>query len=396
MEELIKQYQTSFLEQVKKRPSGANLSDRVQAAFMAIPRNAYVPRYYTWENKTWHDVTQDNLKDHLGKLYEDRPLGLFIDDDGQSPSTISQPSFVLLMLDMLDIEPGHKVLELGAGSGWNAALMGHLVGETGSVYSLEIIPEIAQMGINSVQKQQLKNVHIMEGDAGAGYAPQAPYDRAIFTAGTYDLPHHFYDQLKDNSILLCVIKNAGGGDMLFLLRKRGDHFESIESMPCAFVPMTGQYEASEFNPIDLTELPGWPQLEQNEISRRPFWWGGKGRITSGWRTLGIRSFLSVVDPRFQTFDANPVAGQDPHYWFGLWDEAEQSLVVAQDDELVAYGNGAAEEQLMAHVHRWVDLGMPSSSSFDLSIYPAGADLTAGANQWIVRRAESQFLWTLPS
>ncbi len=69
---------------------------------------------------------------------------LYGEDDSNVLSTISQPSFVLRMLDMLQLRPGHRVFELGAGSGWNAALMGHLVGPEGQVFSLELIPEVAR------------------------------------------------------------------------------------------------------------------------------------------------------------------------------------------------------------------------------------------------------------
>ena len=85
-----------------------------------------------------------SLAEHIATLYANRPLILFGDDDENLPSTVSQPSFVLRMLDLLQLEAGGKVFELGAGSGWNAALMGHLVGPAGQVVSLEIIPELAQ------------------------------------------------------------------------------------------------------------------------------------------------------------------------------------------------------------------------------------------------------------
>ena len=79
-------------------------------------------------------------------------------------STISQPSLVLRMLDMLQIEPGQKVFELGAGSGWNAALLGQLVGSAGHVYSLEILPDIAHRAAAAIQSLAIGNVSIIEGD----------------------------------------------------------------------------------------------------------------------------------------------------------------------------------------------------------------------------------------
>ena len=88
----------------------------------------------------------------------------------------------------------------------------------------------------------IKNVKVIEGDGGEGYAAGAPYDRAIFTAGAYDLPHPFFEQIKEGGLFLVVIKNEGGGDTLFLLRKEHEYFESMDSMPCGFVQMRGKYQ----------------------------------------------------------------------------------------------------------------------------------------------------------
>ncbi|KAJ0070751.1 hypothetical protein DBB48_019130, partial [Bacillus altitudinis] len=116
-------------------------------------------------------------------------------------------------------------------------------------------------------------------------------DRAIFTAGAYDLPHHFFEQIKEGGLLLVVIKSEGGGDTLFLLRKVQEHFESLEGMPCGFVQMKGKYQLDSLKPIPHEALPGWPELAEELVHTRPFWWGGKGKWDFAWRTLGIRAFL---------------------------------------------------------------------------------------------------------
>ena len=299
------------------------------------------------------------------------------------------------MLDMLQIQPGHTIFELGAGSGWNAALMGQLVEAGGRVDSLEIIPDVARAAAATIESLGIHNVRIINADGGAGYAPGAPYDRAIFTAGTHDLPHHFYDQLKDGGLLLIVIKNAGGGDHLFLLRKHGAHFESVESLPCGFVQLTGKYQMEQFEPIVIDRLPEWTDLQHQEVARRRFWWGGKGKAGFRWQTMGIRSFLGITEPSFRAFKT----AKDPQHpreeqYFGLWDQAAHSLVVAQDDWLIAYGNTVAQERLLHNIRQWVDLGMPSAASFRLHVYPRTAHVVAGDKQWKVERNDSQFLWSL--
>ena len=395
MDLAIQKYQNQLLDQARRIHIQNPISQAVEKAYLATPRHAFVSRYREWGTKEWHEISTANLQEHLAMLYASRVLILFGDDDENIPSTISEPTFVLRMLDMLQLEPGQRVFELGAGSGWNAALIGNIVGPGGHVYSLEIIPELASHAAQTIEKLGIKTVSIIEGDGGDGYAPGAPYDRATFTAGTYDLPHHFYQQLKDNGLLLVVIKSEGGGDTLFILRKVEDHFESTTSMQCGFVQMTGKYHQDDLEPIELEIAAEWAALKEHEIARIPFWWGGNGKDSFIWRTLGIRSFLGITEPLFRAFKT--VKTKEMPYeeqYFGLWDKPGGSLVIARDDHLICYGSLTAKERLMQDINRWVQLGMPTASSLALRVYPSDFALSAGTNQWLIKRAESQFLWSL--
>jgi len=387
-------YRRQLLEQSQYIYYDTPISEATASAYLSTPRHLFVTSYREWGSKQWHRVHEENLQEHVAALYANRPLILFGEDDDNIPSTISQPSFVLRMLDLLRLSPGHKVFELGAGSGWNAALMARLVGPEGHVYSLEIISEVAKAAAATIETMGIRNVDIIAADGGEGYVAAAPYDRAIFTAGTYDLPRPFYGQMAEGGLLLAVIKNQGGGDNLFLLRRTTDHFASLESMPCGFVQLRGKYSIESLEPITVEALPEWSELRHQEVSRTPFWWGGKGKDGVVWRTLGIRSFLSITEPFFHAFktaktDRRP---REEHY-FGLWIPAEPSLVLARDDSLFAYGNAAARERLMQRVRQWVELGMPTAASLSLRVYPRDVPVTTGENEWLVTRKESKFLWS---
>jgi protein-L-isoaspartate(D-aspartate) O-methyltransferase len=394
----IEKYQKQLLEQTQKLYQETPISEATTQAYLATPRHNFVKRYREWGTKEWHEVNASSLAEHIQTLYANRPIILFGDDDQDVPSTISQPAFVLRMLDLLQLEPGHRVFELGAGSGWNAALMGHLVGSKGHVTSLEIIPELAQRAAETIESMGIANVHIVAGDGAEGYRDSAPYDRAIFTAGAFDLPHYFYEQLRDEGLLLVVIKNEGGGDNLFLLRKTGDHFESMDSQPCGFVQLRGRYQFENLEPAILEKaIPEWSELQSKEISKRRFWWGGKGKAGFMFTTFGIRSFLGITEPTFRAFKTEKTDQQAiEHHYFGLWDAENRSLVVAKDDLLITFGNTQAEERLLQRLRQWVEVGMPTASCLDLKVFPIEARLRAGDNQWLVRRRDSQFLWTLPA
>jgi protein-L-isoaspartate(D-aspartate) O-methyltransferase len=388
-------HQQLLLDQARQIYRQTPISDATAQAYLATPRHLFVRRYREWASKEWREVSEGNLQEHLATLYADRPLILFGEDDDNLLSTISQPSFVLRMLDLLQLQPGQTVFELGAGSAWNAALIGQLVGPSGCVHSLEIIPEVARTAAETIARLGISNVHVVTADGGEGYPAGAPYDRITFTAGTYDLSRPFYDQIREGGLLLVVIKNEGGGDHLFVLRKVQDHFESMHSMPCGFVQLTGKHKIDALDPIPLDALPEWSELQHRETGRRPFWWGGKGREGFVWQTMGIRSFLSVAEPLFRAFKiakSNKDA-KDQHY-FGLWDREQMSLVLARDDELISYGSAAATDRLLRMVHRWVDLGMPTAASFHLQAYRSDDAPKSRENQWLVKRSESQFLWSL--
>lgn len=396
-------YQQQLLERTQYIYRETPISEATQQAYLATPRHLFVKRYREWGIKEWQEVSQHNLDRHLATLYQDRPLILFGEDDADIPSTISQPSFVLRMLDMLQIQPGHTIFELGAGSGWNAALMGKLVGDRGHIHSLEIIPEVAQSAREIIAELDINNVSIITADGGEGYESGTQYDRAIFTAGTYDLPCHFYRQIEVGGLLLIVIKNQGGGDNLFLLKKTADCFESIDSMGCGFVQLKGKYQFDSLEPTYIEELPNWATLRHQEVfggasqneNRMPFWWGGKGKASFLGDTMGIRGFLSISEPSFRAFKMEKATDRSPEYqYFGLWQPEHNSLVIAKDDLLIAYGNKKALDRLLAKVREWVDLGMPSVASFALQIYPIDTPLKVEPDRWIVKRQDSQFLWSL--
>jgi protein-L-isoaspartate(D-aspartate) O-methyltransferase len=395
----IEKYQKQLLEQTLNIYRETPISEATQRAYLATPRHRFVPRYREWGTKEWHEVSAENLTEYAPTLYADRPLILHgnQEEDENVPSTISQPSFVLRMLDLLQIGPDHRVFELGTGSGWNAALIGQLVGPGGHVESLEIIPEVARTASNTIQSLGITNVHVVEGDGAAGYPDAAPFDRAIFTAGTFDLPRHFYQQIREEGLLLVVIKTPGGGDNLFLLRKVGDHFESIESMICGFVQLRGSYEFKDLEPALVENaVPEWNELSNQEVSRRRFWWGSKGKAAFVWATLGIRSFLGIVEPTFRAFKTarDDTGNKREHHYFGLWDAENHSLVIAKDDWLVAYGHPRAKDRLLERLRSWLELGMPTAACLDLKAYPVEARLEADDHQWIIRRKDSQFLWSL--
>jgi protein-L-isoaspartate(D-aspartate) O-methyltransferase len=207
-------YLQQRLQMVEQQIRRRGISDhRVLYAMEALPRHEFVPPSVR------------------GEAYDDRalPIGL-----GQ---TISQPYMVGLMLSLLEVEPDHKVLEVGAGSGYVAALLGMLGRE---VYALELVAELAEQAVHAIQRLELANVHIVAGDGSAGYPEAAPFDRIVVSAAAPAMPQPLVEQLVEGGRLLAPV----GGRAFQTCQvgtKHGGELRIRQSIDCVFVPLLGEH-----------------------------------------------------------------------------------------------------------------------------------------------------------
>ncbi len=162
------------------------------------------------------------------QAYEDYPLPIGF---GQ---TISQPFIVGLMTELLDPKKNHRVLEIGTGSGYQAAILSRLVRE---VYSIEIVPELARSAAETLSTLGFRNVTVREGDGYRGWPEKAPFDRIILTAAPPEIPHVLLDELKPAGVLVAPV--GVGVQSLVVVQKSADGKTTTRSvLPVMFVPMT--------------------------------------------------------------------------------------------------------------------------------------------------------------
>jgi protein-L-isoaspartate(D-aspartate) O-methyltransferase len=162
--------------------------------------------------------------------YEDHALPI---ECGQ---TISQPYVVAAMTEALALEPTHKVLEIGTGSGYQAAVLAHLAGEVVTIERYRTLAETAERRLRGLG---LNNVTVIVGDGALGAPEHAPFDRIIVTAAAPDIPQTLVDQLVDNGILVVPVGPMGGVQSLLRIRKKpkGEGLERQELMAVRFVPL---------------------------------------------------------------------------------------------------------------------------------------------------------------
>jgi len=161
--------------------------------------------------------------------YNDHPLPIGHDQ------TISQPYIVAFMTQGLQVEAHHRVLEIGTGSGYQAAVLGELAKD---VYTIEIIEPLAASARATLAGQGYRNVHVRHGNGFLGWPDHAPYDRIMVTAAPTEVPPALVDQLKVGGIMAIPVGSAT--QQLRILRKTLSGLETLETLPVRFVPMTGK------------------------------------------------------------------------------------------------------------------------------------------------------------
>lgn len=163
-------------------------------------------------------------------------------DDGPLPigygQTISQPYIVAVMTEKLEPRPGDRVLEIGTGSGYQAAVLAELVAE---VFTIEIVPPLGRAAAATLQRLGYTNVSVRVGDGYRGWPEAAPFDAIIVTCAPDDVPGPLVEQLKEGGRIIIPV-NAGLYQELILCRKRAGRLEREVIFPVRFVPMTGEAE----------------------------------------------------------------------------------------------------------------------------------------------------------
>jgi protein-L-isoaspartate(D-aspartate) O-methyltransferase len=188
------------------------------------------------ENVDRHLFVPKEVQD---SAYVDSPLPI---GEGQ---TISAPHMVGIMAECLELDKGQKVLEIGTGFGYHAAIIAKIVGENGRVYTVERIRSLAEQAKRNLEKAKVANiVNVIVGDGSKGLPKYAPYDRIFVACAAPDIPKPLIEQLKDNGILLVPV---GGRwyQTLFQCRKVGDKIKKIDMGGCVFVPLVGEYGVKE-------------------------------------------------------------------------------------------------------------------------------------------------------
>ncbi|MCZ7546461.1 MAG: methyltransferase, FxLD system [Anaerolineae bacterium] len=260
----------------------------VEAAFRDVPRHLFLPNV------------------PVEQVYRDEAI-VTQRIDGVPVSSSSQPAAMAIMLEQLGLRRGQRVLEIGAGTGYNAALMAHIVGEAGEVITVDIDPEIVDAARARLAAAGFGTVQVVCADGALGYPDRAPYDRIILTVGAWDIAPAWASQLKPDGRLLLPLWVRTAQKTVAFERANG-HLESVSVTDCSFMRLRGAFAGPEafvaFGPDNglILSADDRDRVDPDAVyallsgPRRDVATGVEVRSLEVWRSLGL--WLALHEPGF--------------------------------------------------------------------------------------------------
>lgn len=210
----------------KLKKDGTIHTPPIEAAFRAVPRHLFLPGVL------------------LDEVYRDQAIatktlnGIFV-------SSSSQPAIMAIMLELLDLQAGQRVLEIGAGTGYNAALLAHIVGESGQVVTVDIDEDIVESAREHLAAAGYDRVQVVCGDGGLGYPAAAPFDRIILTVQAWDITQAWWEQLELGGRLLLPLSVVRGVQKLIAFERKYNSLVSVAVEDCGFITLRGAFAGPE-------------------------------------------------------------------------------------------------------------------------------------------------------
>ena len=379
----------NFVEQVQR---GCTLSPELAAAFATVPREAFVPEGFQRRDGTW---AKPGDRDFLELVYRDDVLVTKL--RGRTPvSSSSQPSLMAIMIMALDVRPGLRVLEVGAGTGYNAALLASL-GAT--VTSLDVQQDVAERACAALARAGVDGVRVAHGDGYLG-VPGEVFDRVIVTVGVAGVSPHWLDQLTPGGVVIAPVEHAGTHPVL-AVRQAGPAARSDTQPGSAGAPGV-PVGAVSVKPRG-SEAVGGPGLRRVTAvvvcaagfmtAAGPLTAGHPGSHPAPAQAKTLADFAQMAPPRFEPA-LDSVSYRDLSYAAGVWsrrtshaaipgyeqsclillDEARTGGAVILPDGTVLAGGAEAGRyaaDAVAIIDRWSAAGRPPMQAWRPTLEPAG-------------------------
>ena len=361
------------------RERGAATDPLVANALRDVPRHLFLP------------------DESPRTAYQDAPVVTKRDADGQPISSSSQPTVMAVMLDQLGLRPGHRVLEIGAGTGFNAALMAYVCGAGGRVVSVDIDADSVEKARDNLAAAGFGEVTVLVGDGALGHPAGAPYDRIIATVGVWDLAPAWVEQLAPDGRIVVPL-DLNGLQRSVCFEPVDGYLASRSASPCGFMRMRGslpgpdQVLLLDKETLLTITLPTARDVDREALrdalaetpTSRPT--GVAATAVDLFDGLGL--WLAVHEPRWLAVSEKdtprarlrdaPLSRPEVTMTAGILDEDGIALL-AVTTELTALGYGPAGDRVAAelaeHVRAWHAAGRPDTAALRIEAHQKDSTVT---------------------
>lgn len=379
-------------------------------------------QYGVLGNPAVEDAFRTVLRHHflpgvsLESVYEDRAASTKY-EGGIAISSSSQPLIMAVMLDQLDVRPGQRALEIGTGTGYNAALLGRLVTGPGHVVSVDLDQDLVDAARVRAAASGVSNVEFVCADGAYGWRAGAPYDRVVLTVSSADVSPDWLAQLRPDGRLLIPLTLTPGYDKSVAFERRGDHLESLSLRDCGFMSMRGAFapvavmprahkgvapgvQVSAHNPAAVWRLLQTPARRHSVVLGGGGLWNLRFWIAL-WAPDAFCAYYA--EPGTEGLDHLPVllGRQAAAWWFGgvglATDRGVCLLHLEEGDsfEIWEYGD---DPDLAGQLRELLARPQPPESRLRVAVHSAGFEPEAvpGTGQAVLHRRLSTLVVTWPA
>jgi protein-L-isoaspartate(D-aspartate) O-methyltransferase len=359
------------------KSAGAIGSPAIEAAFRQVPRHRLLETF-TYRDETGpvridHDPQQPRARD-LELIYADHALATR-HIDGWPASSTSMPSMMAEALARLDLSPGMRVLEVGAGTGYNAALMAEITGDQHLVTAVDNLPDVVEQTSRLLAAAGYPGIGVRHGDGFDGAGDQAPFDRIVASVGCSDLSPHWAAQLAGGGAMLIPLAHCGSHPFVLLRREAGE-LRGRLVLWTGFMPARGPLFIKDQWPA------GMVHGAREEIGHEPA--PGPGAVLSGpGEEDGFLFFLGLHDRRALHLAEGPGLSAMHDGWAMLG-----------PDGITWWKDVTLARTLERRYLDWDARGRPGAGDYEISFSPAGQDGVAPPGGWVIGRRFYRELVTL--
>jgi protein-L-isoaspartate(D-aspartate) O-methyltransferase len=366
------------------KAAGAFTSPSVERAFRTVERHRLLETFYYLGAERRQTVEHDPAhprRDHLALIYADNALATR-HIGGMPASSTSQSSLMAKMLELLDLSAGMKILEVGAGTGYNAALMAEIVGDQRRVISVDVLEDVVDQTRRLLAEAGYPQIQVLLRDGFEGVPEQAPFDRIVATVGCSDLSPNWAGQLADDGTMLVPLQHASGHPLV-LARKEGGNLRGRMVLRTGFIPVRGPLHIEDLWELGMRVTDPAEEVHEPDPSPRFTARAPDEPMMMTDDETDFVFYLGLHDRRACHVPRGPALSAGPDGWAlmapdGIWWWKDESL--ARD--------------LDRRYREWDARGRPALQDYQISFLPVDADGDPPPGGWQILRRFHRELLTL--